>query len=112
MQTLVLILFAIIAVLSLAMHFYRGTIRALRREMAQYRLERSAEEALLQRIGLCINSSLDLEGALNVITEHIVETTEAGAGAIFLLDSDGLRLHARSVTGLFPPHAPNERAGC
>ena len=90
--------------------FMRRRLRDEEKRNDQYRLDREAENAFLHRIGTCINTSLDLEMALQIITDHIMKATEAAAGAVFLIDSRGQGLQARAVSGLFPPMFPMERA--
>jgi sigma-B regulation protein RsbU (phosphoserine phosphatase) len=82
---------------------YHRRIIDLRRVHDEIRNQREAAVDLLNRIGLSINTSLDLDGALGTIAEYIVETTRAESGAIYLFEPDGKSLHARAVIGLFPP---------
>jgi sigma-B regulation protein RsbU (phosphoserine phosphatase) len=58
---------------------------------------------MMNRIGLCLNTTLDLDGALVMIAEYLVETTQAESGAIFVLNTAGKALRARALAGPFPP---------
>jgi len=98
-----LFLLLIIAALGLTVWLQHRRGRVLSESQEELRRQRQATVDLLDRIGLSINASLDLDGALETITEYIVESTNAEAGAIYLLDPGGRFLHARTVVGLFPP---------
>jgi phosphoserine phosphatase RsbU/P len=50
--------------------------------------------------------SVMLEPALEIITDFIVDATEAEAGAAFILDPHDNHLSARVVYGMFPPLMP------
>jgi sigma-B regulation protein RsbU (phosphoserine phosphatase) len=91
------------AVLGGLVWHYRRTALYLGRQHEEFRKQRDAAVDLLNRIGLSINATLDLDGALETIAEYIVESTGAESGAIFLLDAQGKTLRARTVHGLFPP---------
>lgn len=51
-------------------------------------------------------STIALDPALEIITDFIVESTDAEAGATFLLDPHDGSLSARVVYGMFPPLMP------
>ncbi|MFP4579775.1 MAG: PP2C family protein-serine/threonine phosphatase [Candidatus Sumerlaeia bacterium] len=93
----------VILALFVVIWHYHLKVRAYQNVHEEIRNQREAAVDLLNRIGLSINTSLDLDGALGTIAEYIVETTKAESGAIYLLDSEGRNLHARAVVGLFPP---------
>lgn len=97
-----LILFLLLTLLAMYLYFLR-LYKAQEHLLAEIRGQREATVHLMHRIGLNINSSLDLDGSLETIAEYIVEQTHAESGAIYLLDADGKTLQARVVTGLFPP---------
>lgn len=83
--------------------FYRRAMRELAQTQSEYREQREAIVDMLNRIGLRINASLDLDGALEIIAEYLIEATQAESGAIFLLDAEGRSLRARAIAGMFPP---------
>jgi phosphoserine phosphatase RsbU/P len=89
--------------LAVGVWHYRRTALDLVHRHEEFRKQRDAAVDLLNRIGLSINATSDLDGALETITEYIVESTGAEAGAIYLLDATGRTLQARTVHGLFPP---------
>ncbi|GAF99334.1 unnamed protein product, partial [marine sediment metagenome] len=82
---------------------------AWKRDNEKIRKQREAAVNLLNRIGLSINESLELGDALEAIAAYIVESTQAEAGAVFLLDPGARELHARTVVGPFPPMRPTSR---
>lgn len=66
--------------------------------------ERKAVFMFLNNLGERLTKdNLALEPTLNIITEFIVQVTEAEAGAAFLLDASDQTLSARVVNGMFPP---------
>jgi sigma-B regulation protein RsbU (phosphoserine phosphatase) len=83
--------------------YYRRRLHALEAMVEEFGEERFATLSLMNRIAQCFNNSLDLEQPLQIITEYIVESTRAEAGAIFLIEPDGKSLRARAVSGMFPP---------
>ena len=88
--------------------YYRSRVAQLRNQQEEFHREREAALALINRIGVTINTTVDLEGALHTITEYIVDTIEAEAGAIYLLDTESQTLQAKALVGLFPPlHQPD-----
>lgn len=82
--------------------YYRARLRLLRPLNARLARRQSAQDNFLQRIGACLNSSLELEPALEIILEHIMAEAGAAAGAAFLLDPAGKSLRARAVIGPLP----------
>jgi sigma-B regulation protein RsbU (phosphoserine phosphatase) len=82
---------------------YRNRAAEMERLHQALREERAAALDLLNRIGLRVDSALDLDGSLEIIADYIVEATDAEAGAIFLLDPATRVLQARAVVGMFPP---------
>jgi hypothetical protein len=83
--------------------FMRRRIRALERSRDEMSERREAVVDMMNRIGLCLNTTLDLDGALVMIAEYLVETTQAESGAIFVLNTAGKALRARALAGPFPP---------
>jgi len=81
----------------------RRRIRALEKSRDEMSERREAVVDMMNRIGLCLNTSLDLDGALVMIAEYLVEATEAESGAIFVLNTAGKSLRARALAGSFPP---------
>ena len=92
-----------VAVLGYLVWHFQSQTKELRNTQEEYREQREAVVDMLNRIGLRIGSSLDLDEALGIIAEYMVETTHAESGAIFLLDVSGRHLRAKAVEGLFPP---------
>lgn len=69
--------------------------------------ERRTVFAFLNRLGERLTTeNLSLEPALQIITEFVVDATEAEAGAAFLLDREDGHLSAVVVEGVFPPMLP------
>jgi len=70
-----------------------------------HRMQRQREVIVgfLDRIGAAYSDALDLEQLLRLLASAAVETTGAGAGAIFLVDSRTGKLQMRAVEGPFPP---------
>lgn len=69
--------------------------------------ERRTVFAFLNRLGDRLTTeNLALEPALQIITEFVVDATEAEAGAAFLLDPADNSLSAVVVEGVFPPLLP------
>jgi len=100
---LVALFLVLTVVLGVALRYYQKRCCNLMLAQEESRQQREAVVNMLNRIGLRINASLDLDGALQIISEFLVEATHAGAGAIFLLDAEGEVLQARALVGLFPP---------
>lgn len=105
------VILALIGFLAWVAWNYRQRMLNLQSLHEEFHREREAALALINRIGVTINTTVDLEGALNTITEYIVETTQAEAGAIYLLDAESQELQAKALVGLFPPmHQPRGAA--
>lgn len=70
-----------------------------------HRMQRQREVIVgfLDRIGAAYSDALDLEQLLRILASAAVETTGAGAGAIFLIDPRTRDLQMRAVEGPFPP---------
>ncbi|MBI3944532.1 MAG: SpoIIE family protein phosphatase [Armatimonadetes bacterium] len=90
----------------LAAEVYRDTLdRYEELESGHHRLQREREVIIgfLERIGGAYQAALDLEEVLRLVTAAGVETTGAGAGAIFLLDARTNELQMSARQGPFPP---------
>lgn len=74
-------------------------------ELGHHRMQRQHEVIVrfLGRIADAYSAALDLEQVLRLIVSAGVETTGAGAGAIYLLDPETRKLQMRSAQGPFPP---------
>jgi len=74
-------------------------------ETSHHRMQRQREVIVgfLERVGGAHGSALDLEQVLRIIVAAGVETTGAGAGAIYLLDPRTRTLQMRAAEGPFPP---------
>lgn len=89
-------------------------IASLRRREAQLlqliektQRERKATLAFLNRLGERLTTTnIALEPTLEIITEFIIDATEAEAGAAFLVDEAEKTVSARVVQGMFPPLTP------
>lgn len=92
--------------LALAVHAYRRTVddyEAL--ETSHHRLQRQREVIVqfLDRIGGAYSAALDLDQVLRLVAATGIETTGAGAAAIYLLDRRTLDLQMQAMEGYFPP---------
>lgn len=100
---LVLIVLVEAAVLLGVIYRLRLQLEKLAQINISYQRERRALIGFLDKVGERITSALDFEGALDIITDFLVEASKAESGAIFLIDERSNSLSARSVVGLFPP---------
>ncbi|HBF33352.1 TPA: hypothetical protein DDW35_02185 [Candidatus Sumerlaeota bacterium] len=89
--------------LAVLVFLYRHRWCILQERQIEFRRQSDAVTDMLNVVGMKINTALDLDGALDTITEFVVKTTQSEAGAVFLLDNAGKTLQAHAVVGLFPP---------
>ncbi|MBA4386403.1 MAG: hypothetical protein C0404_00375 [Verrucomicrobia bacterium] len=95
--------------------FQAGVIILILGLMYQIHRLQKQKNALLQEKDLVFNfvydigevfadsDSVDLAALLKRVLSYALRTTNAGAGAIYLLASDDETLHAEAVVGVFPP---------
>src|SRR5262245_6324477 len=60
----------------------------------------------LHDLGEAFTEGIDLDELLRMIASFSVNTTQASAGAVFLLDNEKRNLKAEVITGPFPPPLP------
>ncbi len=107
LSLIVLCLLVIISLAFLTWH-YRKMNDGLMEAADELSQQRVAVLDMLNRIGVRVGGSMDLDGALGIVAEYVAEATHAESGAIFLLDSSGEQLEARATVGLFPPMNEDE----
>jgi sigma-B regulation protein RsbU (phosphoserine phosphatase) len=79
---------------------------ALRDQRAQLKLAAQRRKVVLEflhDLGEAIGTGMDTTQLLEKIVRFSVHTTQASAGAVFLLDRDGKTLRCETVAGPFPP---------
>jgi phosphoserine phosphatase RsbU/P len=86
-------------------------LRRREREVAQslesLRREKKAVFSFLNNFGdKLTTNNIALDPSLEIITDFIVDATDAEAGATFLVDAKDNHLSARVVYGMFPPLMP------
>ncbi len=84
----------------------RGTLNDYEAmEMSRHRLgrERSVIFSFLKRLGAAFTTDVEVDAILKIALESALETTEASAGVIYLLDPKGTLLEPRVVLNFFPP---------
>lgn len=102
-----LLLLLIIFVLAAWVYRLREREESLRALIDKHQRERKAIFLFLNRLGERLTTSnIALEPALEIITEFIVEATNAEAGAAFLIEPQEQVLSAKVVKGMFPPLMP------
>lgn len=80
---------------------------ALQGSIEQHQREKEAVFLYLNNLGERLTASkLELDPALQVITDFVVDVTEAEAGATYIFEPGGEQLAAHVVYGLFPPLMP------
>jgi len=74
-------------------------------EMSRHRLgrERSVIFTFLKRLGEAFTTDVEVDQILHIILESALETTEANAGAIYLVNPATKKLLPRVVLNFFPP---------
>jgi len=103
-QYAAIVYLVIIACLVLWLMRVRSRERDLSTQVEKYDRERKAVFMFLNSLGERLTKdNLAMEPALKIITEFVVEATEAEAGAAFLLDTTDNQLGAVVVHGMFPP---------
>ena len=84
----------------------RGTLNDYESmELSRHRLgrERGVIFSFLKRLGAAFTMDLEVDQFLRIILESALETTEASAGAIFLVNTKQNTLEPRVVLNFFPP---------
>ena len=81
----------------------RRRVARLEQEAQEKSRQKEATIRLLDKIGESLTTRLEMEPALEIIADYMIEATDAEAGAVFLLDKSRRFLTARVVRGLFPP---------
>lgn len=103
-QYAALVYLAIIAALVLWLMRVRSREREIVTRLEKHERERKAVFMFLNSLGERLTKdNLALEPTLKIIMDFVVETTEAEAGAAFLLDTTDNHLGAVVVHGMFPP---------
>ena len=98
---------AVIGVLVAWVTLLRRREADLAAALEKNRKERKTTFAFLNSLGERLTAeSLAVEPTLRIITEFLVDTTEAEAGAAFLVDPVDGHLSAITVEGMFPPLMP------
>jgi sigma-B regulation protein RsbU (phosphoserine phosphatase) len=104
---MLLIYLIIIAVLAYWVASLKRREQQLLQLIEKYHRERKTTFAFLNNLGERLTTSnIAIEPVLEIITEFIIEATEAEAGAAFLVDSNENTVSARVVQGMFPPLMP------
>lgn len=84
----------------------RGTLNDYESiEMSRHRLgrERGVMFTFLKRLGAAFTTDVEVDAILKIILESALETTEASAGAIYIVDAKKEALEPRVVLNFFPP---------
>jgi sigma-B regulation protein RsbU (phosphoserine phosphatase) len=94
-----------------ALAFWVASLKRREQQLLQlvekYHRERKATFAFLNNLGERLTTSnIAIEPTLEIITEFIIDATEAEAGAAFLVDRTDNTVSARVVQGMFPPLMP------
>ncbi|MCX7625429.1 MAG: SpoIIE family protein phosphatase [Candidatus Sumerlaeaceae bacterium] len=102
-----LIYLVIIGILAFWVASLKRREQQLLQLIEKYHRERKATFAFLNNLGERLTTSnIALEPTLEIITEFIMDATEAEAGAAFLVDRSDNTVSARIVQGMFPPLMP------
>jgi sigma-B regulation protein RsbU (phosphoserine phosphatase) len=74
-------------------------------EISRHRMgrERAVIFSFLKRIGNAFTSAVEIEGVLDIVLDSGLKTTEAMAGAIYLLNRNSKTLEPALVNSFFPP---------
>lgn len=101
-----------VVLLSLAVFFWRENTR-LRRRLATLIQEKETTEGFIHDVAdvFAEGPDVDLEALLKRVLFYAVRTTKAAAGAIYVMEPDGIFLRARALSGIFPPLVGNGLAG-
>lgn len=100
------VLFGVVLVFGVWITLLRKRIQQQTEEIITNTKERESVLQFLHRMGEMVTSEADLETTLQIITDFIIEESQAAAGAIYLTEQVGkgpAELRARVVRGLFPP---------
>ena len=85
----------------------RRRLSACEESLDQNQKEKKTIFMFLNRLGDRLTTAkLALEPTLEIITEYIVEVTDAESGAAFVVDPADNQLVAKAVQGMFPPLNP------
>jgi len=87
---------------------YRRKIKAERDSLLQ---EKEAMLGFIDSIGKVFvdTNEVNMDTLLNRVLHYAVRTCKASAGIIYLVDSRGIYLEARAISGIFPPlHSIND----
>lgn len=107
MQISSIVYLLLIAGLVFWITWLRRRERELVQELERFEREKKAVFLFLNSLGESLtHTDIAMDPALEVITQFIVDATEAEAGATFLLDDHDNHLSARVVHGMFPPLMP------
>jgi serine phosphatase RsbU (regulator of sigma subunit) len=100
------ILLIVIGILGLVVRHFQARCQTLEHAQREFRHQREAVVDMLNRIGQRIHASHEVDDALGIIAEYLVETTHAESGVIYLLDADGKALRPRATVGSPPNLCP------
>ena len=92
--------------LSLFLIIYKTILfdfRILEERRSSLEKEKEVILSFLERIGAALHDAFDLDEVLKMIMSCVMASSQASAGAIFLLDKDKKELTVEVVEGLFPP---------
>ncbi|MFH0878411.1 MAG: GAF domain-containing SpoIIE family protein phosphatase [Lentisphaerota bacterium] len=80
-------------------------MRYLRRARDSMLKEKDVIYGFIQDVGevFADTDNVDIEMLLKKVLFYALRTTHAGAGAVYLVESNGESLRARAVSGIFPP---------
>ena len=95
-----------VAFVLLVIAIARGTLNDYESmEMSRHRLgrERGVIFTFLKRLGAAFTTDVEVDAILRIILESALETTEASAGVIYLVNDKKDGLDARVVLNFFPP---------
>lgn len=90
----------------IVMALARGTLNDYETtELTRHRLgrERGVIFSFLKRLGEAFTTEVEVDQILGIILESALETTEASAGAIYLVNTQTHQLEPRVVLNFFPP---------
>ena len=95
----------LLAILVLAWRLWteRKKTAALEEQIALSKQRRKIVFDFLHDLGEAFTEGIDLDELLHIIATFSVNTTQASAGAVFLLDADKKSLRAEVIVGPFPP---------
>ena len=102
LPSLAVLLVVVVVLLVIALR-QRRRLRDLRSQLRLAAQRRKVVLDFLHDLGEAFATGINTGHLLQQIAQFSVNTTQAGAGAVFLLDPDGKNLHAEIVVGPFPP---------